>query len=209
MKPFSIYKKKGSPYFYVKLRNESTGKYLAGRSTKETDKRQAELKVYEWLRKGEINQNKKNINLEILNLENRLLQDDVSNKELEEILSALKRKGKLKGFVLPNTKGDISAYQFMLDFWTWEKSPYIAEKLRKNHGIGKRHCSRNLGYIKNWWFSTLENKVLGELTKEDINKFINSYEMTRKLMKKMQNNKGGMKNMMKNLDMNSLKGMKF
>lgn len=43
----------------------------------------------------------------------------------------------------------------------------------------------------------------------DINKFINSYEMTRKLMKKMQNNKGGMKNMMKNMDINSLKGMKF
>ena len=46
-------------------------------------------------------------------------------------------------------------------------------------------------------------------TVTDINKFINSYEMTRKLMKKMQNNKGGMKNMMKGLDMNSLKGMKF
>lgn len=43
----------------------------------------------------------------------------------------------------------------------------------------------------------------------DINKFINSYEMTRKLMKKVQNNKGGMKNMMKNLDTNSLKGMKL
>ncbi len=46
-------------------------------------------------------------------------------------------------------------------------------------------------------------------TVQDINKFINSYEMTRKLMKKMQNNKGGMKNMIKNLDTNSLKGMKF
>ena len=44
---------------------------------------------------------------------------------------------------------------------------------------------------------------------QDINKFINSYEMTRKLMKKMQSSKGGMKNMMKNLDINSLKGMKF
>ncbi|CDD26782.1 unknown [Clostridium sp. CAG:452] len=44
---------------------------------------------------------------------------------------------------------------------------------------------------------------------QDINKFINSYEMTRKLMKKMQSNKGGMRNMMKNLDANSLKGMKF
>ena len=46
-------------------------------------------------------------------------------------------------------------------------------------------------------------------TVQDINKFINSYEMTRKLMKKMQNNKSGMRNMMKNLDANSLKGMKF
>ena len=44
---------------------------------------------------------------------------------------------------------------------------------------------------------------------QDINKFINSYEMTQKLMKKMQNNKGGMKNLLKGIDTNSLKGMKF
>ena len=44
---------------------------------------------------------------------------------------------------------------------------------------------------------------------QDINKFISSYEMTQKLMKKMQNNKGGMKNMLKGIDPNALKGMKF
>ena len=44
---------------------------------------------------------------------------------------------------------------------------------------------------------------------QDINKFINSYEMTQKLMKKMQNNKGGMKNMLKGMDPKALKGMKF
>jgi len=44
---------------------------------------------------------------------------------------------------------------------------------------------------------------------QDINKFIDSFEMTKKLMKKMQNNKGGMKNMLKGMDMDSLKGMKF
>ena len=44
---------------------------------------------------------------------------------------------------------------------------------------------------------------------QDINKFINSYEMTQKMMKKMQNNKGGIKNMLKGLDEKSLKGMKF
>jgi len=45
-------------------------------------------------------------------------------------------------------------------------------------------------------------------TVQDINKFMNSYEMTRKLMKKMQNNKGGMKKMLNGLDINSLKGLK-
>lgn len=44
---------------------------------------------------------------------------------------------------------------------------------------------------------------------QDINKFISSYEMTKNLMKKMQNNKGGMKNLMKDLDVNSIKRMKF
>ena len=42
-------------------------------------------------------------------------------------------------------------------------------------------------------------------TVQDINKFINSYETTQKLMKKVQNSKGGMKNALKGLDINSLK----
>ena len=46
-------------------------------------------------------------------------------------------------------------------------------------------------------------------TVQDINKFISSYEMTQKMMKKMQNNKGGMKRALKDMDMNSLKNMKF
>lgn len=46
-------------------------------------------------------------------------------------------------------------------------------------------------------------------TVQDINKFINSYETTQKLMKKMQNNKGGMKKMLNSMDVNSLKKMKF
>lgn len=44
---------------------------------------------------------------------------------------------------------------------------------------------------------------------QDINKFINSYEMTQKLMKKMQTGKGGMKNMLKGIDPKALKGLKL
>ena len=46
-------------------------------------------------------------------------------------------------------------------------------------------------------------------TVQDINKFIKSYEMTQKMMKKMKNNKGGMKKLMNSIDENTLKNMKF
>ena len=44
-------------------------------------------------------------------------------------------------------------------------------------------------------------------TVQDVNKFIKSFEMTQSMVKKMKNQKGGMKKMMKNFDTNSLKGM--
>ena len=43
----------------------------------------------------------------------------------------------------------------------------------------------------------------------DINKFINSYEATQKMMKKMQSNKGGMRKMLKGMDMSDLKNLKI
>ena len=36
----------------------------------------------------------------------------------------------------------------MLDFWDWEKSPYIKEKLRRHHSIGKPHTLRQYNNIK-------------------------------------------------------------
>ncbi len=46
-------------------------------------------------------------------------------------------------------------------------------------------------------------------TVQDINKFIKSFEMTQKMMKQFKSNKGGMKNMMKNMNMNDLKNFKI
>ena len=46
-------------------------------------------------------------------------------------------------------------------------------------------------------------------TVQDINKFIKSFEMTQKMMKKMKSDKGGMKQLMKGIDENTLKNFKF
>ena len=41
-------------------------------------------------------------------------------------------------------------------------------------------------------------------TVQDVNKFMKSFEMTQKMMKQMKSNKGGIKKMMQNMDMNEL-----
>ena len=46
-------------------------------------------------------------------------------------------------------------------------------------------------------------------TVQDINKFIKSFEMTQKMMKKMKSNKGGLKKLMNGIDENTLKNFKF
>ena len=47
----------------------------------------------------------------------------------------------------------------MLDFWDWEKSPYIKEKLRRHHSIGKPHALRQYNNIKKHWRPYLETKL--------------------------------------------------
>ena len=82
------------------------------------------------------------------------------------------RRGLIKNYVIAGSKQDLSANAFLLDFWTWEKSEYIQEKLRQNHSIGKRHVSKMYGAIKNHWREIVKNKALCEITKQDIKKLI-------------------------------------
>ena len=46
-------------------------------------------------------------------------------------------------------------------------------------------------------------------TVQDVNKFMKSFEMTQKMMKQLKSNKGGMKNLMKNMNMDDLKNFKM
>lgn len=46
-------------------------------------------------------------------------------------------------------------------------------------------------------------------TVQDVNKFMKSFELTQKMMKQMNNKKGGMKNALKGLNMNDLKNLKI
>lgn len=167
--PFSLLKRQDSPFYYVRFKNESTGDYLPAKSTKQTEKRQAEKIAWEWFKNGQIGSYKKE------KLDNLIFQNEIRKADAETLMLAiqeLKKRGIIKAVVFKDSESSVLASQFLLDFWTWEKSPYVAEKKRKNHSIGKKHCSKQYRNVKRYWVNFLQDKTLGEITKKDINSFV-------------------------------------
>ncbi|MBR1723075.1 MAG: hypothetical protein IJ727_11455 [Treponema sp.] len=58
-----------------------------------------------------------------------------------------------------------------MNFWTWDKSEYIQEKLKQGKSIGKPHIKENYNRIKNDWLPFFKDKLLGEITRQDLRDF--------------------------------------
>jgi integrase len=100
----------------------------------------------------------------------------ISKADAVFILKELQRRGLLKSYVLSETAAAVPFGEYLADFWDWEKSPYIKEKRRKNHGIHRRHVLDMSGAVKKYWIPHFEGKLLGEVTRQDIEGFFTVME---------------------------------
>jgi len=116
------------------------GKFLAGISTKKKSEDEAVAVAFQWLRDG-VPQKK-----EAFNTHEQILKDAAkkikTKNETEALMSELKRLGWIKNGVVKETTAAENLISYLNSFWEWETSPYINEKLRKSHGIHKRHCKK-------------------------------------------------------------------
>ena len=171
--PFTISKRKDSKYFSVRFKDKVTGEYLPAVSTKQTDKDSAIQTALQWYATGTVKRQDKTETLEKRSIFAYLKNNDVSDTELEKIIDLLKQQGKLKLAVIAGTKQDIDIIQYLLDFWTWEKSEYVQEKLRREKRITKYYVKNSYSYIVNYWKPFFTEKLLGEVTRQDIKNFMN------------------------------------
>jgi hypothetical protein len=96
--------------------------------------------------------------------------------DAESIVNELKRRGLLKSAVLTSTKQDRDFAEFLTNFWDYNNSPYIKEKLRKNHSIHRRYCHEQSGSVKRYWVPFFAGKLLRTITRQDIEDFIEYFE---------------------------------
>jgi integrase len=126
--------------------------------------------AFQWLRDG-IPQKQNTVRVHELSLK-EVGRKVKSCNEAGIVTAELKRQGWLKSFVLNNTPQAWPFVSFLSTFWDWDTSEYIKEKLRKAHGIHKRHCKLQGQAITLYWKPFFEGRYMGEITAEDIDNFI-------------------------------------
>ena len=76
--------------------------------------------------------------------------------------------------------------EFLIEFWDYEKSPYIRELHLRGKSFHKKHSNRMTRIIFNYWEPIISGKLVGEITRDDINKFYD-VESTQNLHQKLLN----------------------
>jgi integrase len=167
--PFCVFKRADRPSFLVKFKDEA-GNYLPPLSTKKTTREEAMKVAFKWLRDG-IPQKKAVVrvnDLSVKDMARKLKQGD----DVDTLLTELNRLGWVKSFVRKDTPQAEDFISFLTNFWNWETSPYIKEKLRKSHGIHKLHCRIQGQSVTKYWEPFFNGRFLGDITANDIDAFI-------------------------------------
>jgi integrase len=169
--PFSVFKRADRPSYLVAFKNELDGSFLPAISTKKTTEPEALAVAWQWYHDG-IPGKDGVVPVEKRSLRSMIKAAKLTPSDAEFIVKELVRRGLLKTYVLASSKQSTGFIDFLLEFWDYEHSPYVKEKLRKSHGIHKKYCKGQYGAVVKYWLPFFGKKMIGELTRKDIDDFI-------------------------------------
>lgn len=132
-KPYLLFRNHKSPYWYAQIRLPD-GSLSNNKSTGKESRTEAEKVVMQWVVNGECpkrvsekDNSRNNSSLDTLSILNQLKIKDFSDAEITQILDVLKDRNYIKTAVRVKTKAARDAMDFLVEFWDYDKSPYIRE----------------------------------------------------------------------------------
>jgi hypothetical protein len=87
------------------------------------------------------------------------------------IVQALKERGLIKTGTVPAGKGSADFIGFLYDFFDYDKSAYVRDRLAHGHSIGRRYCGDSTKLIRRYWEPAFKGRTLGGITRADIKAF--------------------------------------
>ncbi len=168
--PFSIMRRKDSPYYFVQFWSKEQDKYLPARSTKETNENRARGVAQQWLK--EFNgpppkkaQKKHNAKDAIISyIKSFLLTEGVIKPSDILSLTALLTKLSESLHGIDNNKDNPLFVDYLRDFWDWNKSLYIKDKIESGQRIGKQYADANKGFVLRYAYPFFGQVRLGSIT---------------------------------------------
>jgi hypothetical protein len=85
----------------------------------------------------------------------------------------MKRRGMIVSYVLSQSRAAVYLADFLLNFWDHDNSPYIKEKQRKGQGLSRNYTVGQIRAVESYIAPFFNDRVLEEITRRDIEAFIN------------------------------------
>jgi integrase len=173
--PFSVFKRTGRRFYYVSFKNDKTGEYLPALSTKQETESAAIATAFAWLKDG-IPRQGEAVPLQKYTLRDMAREADISPADCDYICKELQRRGLLKSYILTESKQSASFTDYLQNFWDYDNSPYIKEKLRRVHSIHRSYTHDMEMSVRKYWLPFFPGKLLGEINRQDIEAFMTHME---------------------------------
>jgi integrase len=188
-----------SGMIYAEIHDPRTGALVATRSTRTRNRDEAVLRAGTWLREGIPSGDKKRT----CSVEARAETANIL-KTIEEaagldtdgalrIAGALMRRGLVTFPVVRPDRGRIDFSRFLSEFWDYEKSPYVREKLAHGYRMGRKHCYEGQNRIRMYWAPWFQGRTLDSITREDLKAFSLYLTVPKEVPAKRKRGRGGMK----------------
>ena len=162
--------------FYAELVDPQTGLKLTARSTGTKNRDEALLVIAKWLEVGiPTGRVRKPRTLEaaggIENILRAIRKTDLISDDALRIIQALKDRSLIDISAVKSGKGSVLFTAFLEEFWDYEASPYIREKLAHGHSIGKRHCYEMGRRFIRYWEPAFQDRTLNSITRQELKDF--------------------------------------
>jgi hypothetical protein len=95
---------------------------------------------------------------------------DIDSAGAMNIVSALKQMGLVNFNVCEGNEGNINFLDFISDFWDYDNSHYVKDKLAHGHSVTRGYTKKMAGRIR-YSLSDFEGRTLSSITRSDLKNF--------------------------------------
>jgi integrase len=148
---------------------------MSARSTGERDRDAALIAVSGWLRDGLPGRGgerrRAGAAFDLDGILRGIRKAELDPEGAMAIVNALKGRGLIDIGAVPAGKGSAGFTDFLSDFFDYDKSGYVRDRLAHGHSIGRRYCCESRKLVRLYWEPSFKDRTLASITRNDLKAF--------------------------------------